>query len=199
MASRDPHRLQTENFRAFLDKKGDISDRVLKILAYMDSLQMNLPLLLWAVSWNVPDLVANPRVRFARMALMVSNELTQILSHWFFPPRAHGQGIRTKAARKVMSEWAVTSVCKAIDSDLCALKGLLSLPNEDMSEETLLAISFKELVPQVQALAPTLWRVFLYATSTKKQDKNKLKDPGSVCRPIFILCVLITVIVYRQY
>jgi hypothetical protein len=45
----------------------------------MDRLHLNLPLLLWAISWNVPSLTANNRIRFARTALMVSDELPAIL------------------------------------------------------------------------------------------------------------------------
>jgi hypothetical protein len=81
----DPHIRQTDRCRQFLETTGDISDRVLQVLnlvdtdatchvSYcmlqvldlMDELHLNLPLFLWAISWNVPELTSNSSVRFAR-------------------------------------------------------------------------------------------------------------------------------------
>jgi hypothetical protein len=48
----------------------------------MKSVNLNLPLLLWAISWNVPELVSDPRVAAETTALMVSEELPGLLAHW---------------------------------------------------------------------------------------------------------------------
>ena len=60
----DPHIQQTNRCRHFLEDTGDISDRVLQVLDLMDTLHLNLPLFLWAISWNVPKLTSNNHVRF---------------------------------------------------------------------------------------------------------------------------------------
>ena len=66
--SSDPHLRHTDRCRQFLNNSGNISDRVLQVLALMDDLHLNLPLFLWAISWNVPELISNHRVRYARTA-----------------------------------------------------------------------------------------------------------------------------------
>lgn len=147
----DPHRRQTLNFREFLAITGDISERVVEVLDLMDSLHLNLPLLLWAISWNVPELVLHSRARFARTALpvMTSEELPGILANWHRPPRAHNQGIRTKAACNAMNEWALDVVCNMLDQDMSALEPTMHYPQEDLKEETLLDISWSKMIPEV--------------------------------------------------
>ncbi|KAF8234251.1 hypothetical protein L208DRAFT_1394424, partial [Tricholoma matsutake] len=138
-----------------------ISDRVLQVLDLMDTLHLNLPLFLWAISWNVPKLISNNRVRFARTALMVSDELPGILAHCHRPPCSHGQGICTKATRKALNDWALETIY--------------------LSEEVLLSISWKEMIPEVKSKAPTLWKRFRYTLYTPRQEEqNQLKDPDMV-------------------
>ena len=177
----DPHIQQTERCRQFLEATGDISDRVLQVLELMDELHLNLPVFLWAISWNVPELTSNPVVRFARTALMVSDELPGILAHWHRPPRFHGQGIRTKAANKALNGWALDAIYGTLDDELAMLKPIMSLPPGDLSEETLLSISLKEMIPEVKSTAPTLWQLFRYTLRTPRQaEHNKYKDPNAV-------------------
>jgi hypothetical protein len=152
----------------------------------MDTLHLNIPLFLWAISWNVPELTSNHRVRFVRMALMVSDELPGILAHWHKPPRSHGQGIRTKAARKALNGWALDTLCETLDDELSVLKPTMSLSQQDLSEEALLAISWKEMIPEVKSKAPTLSRLFCYTLYTPTQEeRNKLKDPDVVQFNVF--------------
>jgi len=179
--SSDPHIRQTDRCRKFLDNSGDISNRVLQVLALMDALHINLPLFLWAISWNVPELTSDHQVRFARTALMVSDELPGILAHWHRPPRSHGQGIRTKAARKALNDWAVEIICETLDDELSILKSTMSLPQQDLSEEVLLSISWKEMIQEVKAKAPMLWKLFRYTMCTpRQQQRNQSKDPDAV-------------------
>ena len=48
----DPHLGQTNACRQFLEATGDLAERVVKILDLMDELHVNLPIFLWAISWN---------------------------------------------------------------------------------------------------------------------------------------------------
>jgi hypothetical protein len=102
----------------------------------MDELHLNLPVFLWAISWNVPKLTSNPVVCFARTALIVSDELPGILAHWHRPSCFHGQGICTKAARKALNGWALDVIYGTLDNKLVMLKLIMSLPPGDLSEET---------------------------------------------------------------
>ena len=76
---------------------------VRQVLDFMKSVDINLPILLWAISWNIPELISDPKVSAERTALMISDELPDILAHWRLPPRKHNSGIRTRSSQ-VLSE-----------------------------------------------------------------------------------------------
>ena len=131
-------------------------------------------------SWNVLKLISNNCVCFARTALIVSNELPGILAHWNRPPCFHGQGIHTKAARKAIVDWALETICEKLDDELSILKPTMSLSQQGLSEEVLLAISWKEK-PEGKSKAPMLWKLFQYALYMLKQEQqNQWKDPDMV-------------------
>ena len=57
----DPHKAQMKRLQDFVKHQGDIAECILAILDFMESIQMNLPLFLWALSWNVPELISNDK------------------------------------------------------------------------------------------------------------------------------------------
>jgi hypothetical protein len=147
----------------------------------MDDHSLNLTLFLWAISWNNKPLVQNGVARFARTSLMVSNELPDILKNWHQPPCQHNAGIRTKAAQQAMTDWALDTICEALDREMMALTDLMSLPQDELSEEALLSIHWKDLISDVQEVAPTSWKLFRHAAYTPQQDAcNTQKNPDSV-------------------
>jgi hypothetical protein len=162
--------------------------RVVKVLELLDELDLNLPLFLWAISWSdSDDIVQSNKVRFARTALTTSNLLPEILDNWHRPPRSHGLGIRTEAARNVMDAWAVNTVCDALDKESRGLTGVLSFPQEDISQDTLLEINWTDLASEVKTVAPTTWEVFHHAAWTKKQEqRNKYKNPDAVSPSLLV-------------
>jgi|ERR1700722_15101014 len=178
---RSPHQYRTRNYRRFLEENGLLVDRILLVLEYMNSIQVDLPILLWAISWNVQELVENPVVQFMRTALMVSDELPEILANWHKPPRAHGAGTRTKAALEAMNRWAMETVMETIDSEMRALKAVMNSPQSNLTEESLLGISWQEMIEAVTMAAPITWKLFRHAAYTTKQEaRNTMKDPDAV-------------------
>jgi hypothetical protein len=176
---------QTENYRKALDISDDIHLRVLRVLDKLEEEKLNLTIFLWAISWNDSRLKSNMKAGFARTTLMHSEELGCILANWHQPPRQHNAGIRTKAAKQAMSNWAVDTVSDMIDDEIQALDSTLSLPKGDLSEEMLLGIKWQELIEDTQTAAPTMWKVFRNAAYTRKQEKrNSLKCPDAVCIPL---------------
>jgi hypothetical protein len=183
-----PHHRQSASFVAFLTQLGapEVCRHVLDVLEYMESLQLNLLTLLWALSWNAayPDLVSNNKARFARTALTTSEFLPGILKLWHHPPRAHNRGVRTEAAHWGMEDWALDTVCDVLDRESDKLEEYLKFPQEDPSQETLLAIKWDELISNVKILSPVTWRLFRHgghAASTSQQEKrNKRKTPEAV-------------------
>jgi hypothetical protein len=158
-----------------------LADRVCLVLDYMKSLNLNLPILLWAISWNLPELTSNLNVAAERTALMVSKELPGILAHWRRPPRKHGAGVRTKAAYETMNRFALGAVRELVDNEMGALSGVFSSPPSDLSEETLLDIKWNDMTASVSREAPTIWTLLRHAAYTQKQEsRNSLKTPDSV-------------------
>jgi hypothetical protein len=141
----DPHLQHTRNCQDILEKAGNIADHVVEVIKFMDSLHLNLLIFLWAISWNVPELVANPKVKFVRTTLMTSEELPDIITCWHTPPHAHNSGVHTHAARESLDQYAVGVISDAIDVELRGLKLLITLSPMDMTEQELLGISWKGL------------------------------------------------------
>jgi hypothetical protein len=103
----------------------------------MSSVNINLPILLWAISWNIPELVSDLKVSAERMALMVSNELLWILAHWWCPPWKHNSGIHTKAAYHTMNKFALDTILEIVGDEMDALDNVFKLPQSELSEESL--------------------------------------------------------------
>ena len=147
----------------------------------MKTQDINLPILLWAISWNVPELISDPDVSAERTALMVSTELPQILACWHTPPRRHNTGIRTKGARDVMDRFALETVSSTVSREMEALKPIVTSPQEELSEESLLSIKWKDMIDRVNRTAPVMWKLFRQAACTSKQDsRNTVKNPDAV-------------------
>src|SRR4051794_22676389 len=89
--------LHTQHIRESLGPE-QIAERVHMVLCFMKSVNINLPILLWAISWNIPELISDPQAAAEHTALMISDELLGILAYWCQPPQKHSVGIRTKAA-----------------------------------------------------------------------------------------------------
>jgi hypothetical protein len=180
-----PHHRQSASFMAFLVRLGapEVCQHVLDVLEYMESLQLNLPILLWALCWNeaYPGLVSNNKACFARIGLTTSELLPGILRLWHHPPRAHNRGVRTEAVCQAMEDWALNTVCNVLDRESDNLKEYMKFPQEDLSQETLLAIKWDDLISNVKILSPVTWRLFRHAASTQQQEqRNKLKTPEAV-------------------
>jgi hypothetical protein len=90
-----------------------------------------------------------------------------------------------KAAHQAMNEWALSTICKAVNDEMKDLKTFLKSSPSHVSEECLLDIELKSMVCKVSTMAPTLWYVLRHAAYMPKQDKrNALKMPDTVSDPI---------------
>jgi hypothetical protein len=90
-----PYTMRTKNWRSLPNR----AERILSVLEFMKQQQVDLPLLLWSISWNDPVLNSNTMVHWERTALLASRELPRILRSWYNPPKAHGSGKKTCAGR----------------------------------------------------------------------------------------------------
>lgn len=177
---RHPSLQRTENIRGFLDDQA-LAERVRSVIDFMQSVNINLPVFLWAISWNIKELVSDPIVAAERTALMLSDELPVILAHWHRPPRKHNFGIRTKAAYDPINKFALECVMELVDDEMDGLGDVLSSPQGDLSEESLLGINWKDLMASVHYKSPTTWSLVRKAAYTQKQEsRNTSKDPDNV-------------------
>jgi hypothetical protein len=104
-----PHHRQSALFLEFLVnlRAPKVCQCILDVLDYMESLQLNLSILLWALCWNEahPDLVSNSKARFARTVLTTSELLPGILRLWHHPPCAHSRGLVASKQRLCIGRW----------------------------------------------------------------------------------------------
>jgi hypothetical protein len=171
---------RTDNLR-HLHTDQSLAQSVRTVLDCMKDVNLNLPIFLWAISWNIQELITDLTVTAERTALMLSDELPGILAHWRRPPRKHGQGVRTKGAYDTMNKFALDSVLELIDNEMGDLDDILSSPQVDLSEENLLSIKMKDLMASVCHKAPTTSTLFRHAAYTQKQEaRNTFKNPDNV-------------------
>ena len=93
----------------------DILSKVLRILDAIDKEQMTLSLFLDALSWGDKGCTTNDRVCYARAGLLVSEELPNILAHWYKPPRNKNKGPRAADACQAMQTFAIDCVLQQLE------------------------------------------------------------------------------------
>lgn len=97
------------------------------------------------------------------------------------PPRRHGKGIRTKGASSVIKTWATGLVNDVINNKMKKLRPRLLSPQQKLSEESLLSVSWQPMIDTARSTAPTLWSLLRRVAYTHKQEKrNKKKNPRPV-------------------
>jgi len=104
---------------------------------------------------------------------MKSEELLGILAHWRQRPRKHNTRIRTEAAYDTMNTFALQTVCELVDEEMGMFAKVMTSPPDDLSEESLLGIYWKELASEVSKAAPTTWSLFRHAACGSMEAKLK--------------------------
>ncbi|KAJ6625547.1 hypothetical protein B0H10DRAFT_2430336 [Mycena sp. CBHHK59/15] len=173
--------IHRSNSRYLRDKIAprDLRKKVLNVLAAMRTEGINLPIFLDALCWGDEACISDGTIRYARTALMTSEELPGILDRCYRPPRPSGEP--PQAARQPLLDFAVKTVSNAIDREMMVSAFLFLSPPEDLSEEHLTALDFHELKGQLQELLPILWQILRRAAYTPQQEaRNKHKNPDMV-------------------
>jgi hypothetical protein len=107
--------------------------------------------------------------------------LAKILERWYWPPRKHEEGIRTRAARETMERWAEQNIKTRMNREMRMLLPLTSSPPEDLSEDSLLSFNLHDASSSFQAAAPLTWRLLRAAASTPLQlARNTHKNHNAV-------------------
>jgi hypothetical protein len=154
------------------------------ILTVMDGLGINLPIFLDALSWGYPECIQDAKIWYSRSALMNSKELPGILWRWWKPPRTSGsKKRRPRGAGPVMQNFASECTESILDRELEAIAVRLVSPlGEDIKEETFTSLVFTEMVGDMKAEAPTLWKLLRsMAYMPEQQRRNTEKNPDKVC------------------
>ncbi|KAI0744525.1 hypothetical protein C8Q76DRAFT_804787 [Earliella scabrosa] len=146
---------QTHALRARLENSQFLSmvERVCAVLKYMEDLEMNLPIFLDALSWGDDDCIVNPKVQYARTALMVSEELPRILDRWYKVPHAstsRTRHVRPQGARKALEKFAMNCVADIIDRELEATAPIFRSRKNALSEDGLKSFQFAEVASQLE-------------------------------------------------
>ncbi|KAI0349259.1 hypothetical protein OH77DRAFT_1525815 [Trametes cingulata] len=156
--------IQLQRTRAMRERLGSASklERVRRILEYMESLDMNLPIFLDALSWGDDGCTSDPKVRYERTTLMVSEELPRILERWYRVPRAstsRSHYVRPAGARKALEEFAVNCVAEVMDRELESTSYLFRSPKDSLSEAALTSFDFAAVAHRLQepSGAPRTW------------------------------------------
>ena len=153
------------------------------VLTVIDTLGINVAIFLDALSWGDAECIQDAKIRYARSALMNSEELPGILQRWWKPPwPVTSKKKRPKGARPIMEAFAVECVQDILDRELEAIStSLLSPTGEDIKEETFTSLIFDQMISSMKTNTPTLWKLLRSMAYTPKQQKvNTEKNPDKV-------------------
>jgi hypothetical protein len=78
-----------------------------------------------------------------------------------------------------MNVFALDTISELVGKEMGALAKVLVSPLDDLSEESLLGIHWKELASEVNSVAPTTWTIFSHAASGSTD--TWLKNYETVC------------------
>ena len=132
------HYLNNQALRNDLQGK-NLAEPIRQVLIYMDALGINVPIFLDGLSWGNTDCTMDAKIRYARSALLNSEELPGILRCWWRPPRPEGSKKRCpKGAAPVMQAFAAECMHDVLDQELETVGStLLSPVREDIRGDTL--------------------------------------------------------------
>ncbi|KAG6825978.1 hypothetical protein H0H92_001628 [Tricholoma furcatifolium] len=166
----------TARKRAYLS--GNVGSTVRKVLDYMDTLGIDLPILLDAVSWGNADCIQDKKVIYERGALLHSVELPTILHRWFTPPQLPGsKHKRPHDARQAMQNFATECVKNTLNEELEALGPHLTSPaGEDIHTEKLTGMGFAEVMWAAEEQAPNMLHLVKTMATRPGQQENTQKD-----------------------
>lgn len=197
--------IHAENTRRLQNQmEGNLSEKVQKVLFAMESVGINLPIFLDALSWGDAECIADSKIQYARSSLLMSAELPGILQRWWKPPRASGsRKARPRGARPTMEQFAISCVDNIVENEMEKLGPVFRSPvGEDVKEETLTEFHFQTFIDQVKELAPQMWS-FLWNRSYSLQQRNrntrKVPEKVSTIFTISKNCIQLTVVDCSHY
>jgi hypothetical protein len=191
--ARSPHRRRNANNREWYQQNDNeqhdtLAENIIKVLAFMDTLHLDLGLLLWAMSWHVQEVSCLAKVSFERSALLNSDELLGIIRHWHHRPTHHGAGIRQHEGCGVLQQFAIELVEHVTDKEIRALYPFLELKSKDVNCDTILSLDIPKLKSSVKLHAPVLWRLLRHTAWTNQQEEHTLiKTPDFVSLKCWVL------------
>ncbi|GLB46007.1 hypothetical protein LshimejAT787_5400040 [Lyophyllum shimeji] len=181
---------RTASLRERLDPQDpqELSRKVEYVLRVMDSIGINLPIFLDALSWGDEACTQNAKIRYERAAFMNSQELPKILRQWLKPERSPGsKKKRARGAAPTMKAFALECIEDLVDKELRQLAPHLASPaGEDVEPETLLSTGFAGMQQDVEASAPSCLRLLKKMACRKGQEDNAKKGPEKVSLVIYI-------------
>lgn len=178
-----PYQQRTKNYRAYHQEHGTLCEAIRSVLGCMRSNHIDLPLLLWGLSYNVPELVTDELSKYERIALLSSDELPGFLKIWSKPPRTHGLGTRSKGAAEAVDAFVFDHVGRVMDREMATVGEYMRTSVDTLSEDELLGIKISDVKEEVKKRAPRTWALLLRCAWTSRQAKeNTLKDPETVSR-----------------
>ncbi|KAI0629150.1 hypothetical protein C8Q77DRAFT_1236530 [Trametes polyzona] len=176
--------IQLQDTRAKRRQLGSASklERVHNILKCMEDNGMNIPMFLDTLSWGDDECIHDPKVRYERTALMVSEELPYILRRWYRTPRAstsRAHYVRPAGARKALEEFAMECAAEVLDRELETTAHLFRSPEDSLSEASLTSFDFAEVASGLQNAvsgAPRTWTLLHGAMCRAHRSPSDLRS-----------------------
>lgn len=187
-SSSSPHRKQTRNFLISHHRSDTLAHDILEILRLMTSKQLNLATFMAAIFWGCDDLIDNHTARWQRTAFLKSKQFLVLLQRWAKPPATHNKSKnRGSGASAYMDAWAMHHTRSKMDKELTALVKFYRAPEDFLTKEHLMSITFSGVLQKFKEEAPWTCALLQNALRSHQQEKRNTKQNTDFVSPIYFL------------
>lgn len=131
----------------------------------MKSLDFDIPLFLWYISWSSDEVTRNADAQYARTAFLHSKQFPLLLDIW----RNGHKGTVTRGAQDSLDPWSVKNTEFLMNKEMEALAPYMLSPQSQLSEESLLAITLEDIITEIKTTAPITFQILDSLSCIPKQ------------------------------
>jgi hypothetical protein len=168
-------------WKNYLENPQKLRDGVRNVLDCMKANEINLPVLLTAISpGGDQELSTDKRAVYQRTALLISDDFPKLLRVWHHRPKSHNKGKASLSTADVLRRFALETTHEIIEEEKSQLSDIFELSAEDVASESLLNIDLPRMLSETKRLAPCWWNLLYDLAYSKDQQENNQKSANWV-------------------
>lgn len=150
-----------------------LHDKCLQVLELIESLELNLGYVVWAINFGNIASRQSSKMQEARKSFMRNKYLIPTLHNIRTPPRRTSKGKRPPSAKEALDKFSLSTMCVSFRSEL---QSYSKLPGADINAfaqtDRLSGMTYNKMESEVRDRCPTLFKL-LHVLSTSVRRRGK--------------------------